>query len=93
MNVLCYQSGCSECAKEERNALMKDLTPKRGTGQQHAQEYGGGARLKNGHLHQTSLATRVDAATKTARIRPYALAGTAFRSNFQKMFSVPPNGT
>jgi hypothetical protein len=26
MNFLYYQSGCSECAKEERNALMKDLT-------------------------------------------------------------------
>ena len=40
MNVLYYQSGCSECAKEERNALMKDLTRRQHSGRLRSAGYG-----------------------------------------------------
>src|SRR2546426_1561876 len=83
----------ARCSTRRTHELRPKHNTRIATGQQHAQGYGGSARLKNGDLHQTTLAMRVDAATNTASVRPYALAGPQCRANFQKMFSVPPNGT
>ena len=55
---------------------------------QHAQGCGDGAGPKGGHSHQATLAMRVEAATKTASVRRWALPGRQRRSNFLEMFSV-----
>ena len=54
---------------------------------------GGGARLKKDDLHQTILAMRVEAATKTVSLKQCEPPCRQCGSNFQKMFSVPATGT